>query len=211
MSDRSRKPTDELEAALAALVPADAAVDRDQMMYQAGWEAARRVAADKRPGHFWQVTSGLMTAATIALAITLVQRGAPNNAVAEATPRPTQDAAESPLLPAVPEEVPAEGVAAAPAAEAASPRRGTERAWRFGDPASNYLALREVVLSRGVESWPAVYRDSSRTRTGPVDRSRTTNARELLDEMLRDAKPPQALGEEGQPVGSEFRNQETTV
>lgn len=220
MSDQSQKPTDELEAALAALVPAAAAVDRDQMMYQAGWEAARSVSAANRPGHFWQITSGLMTAATIALAMTLVQRGGVNNAVAEATPRPQQGAAESPLVAAVPEEVaggtpaetPAEGVAVAPAvapaAEAASPWRG---AWRFGDPASNYLALREVVLSRGVESWPAVYRDSSRTRTGPVDRSPTTNARELLDEMLRDANPPQALGEDGQPVGSEFRNQETTV
>jgi len=213
-TDKNPLADNELEAALAELVPTAAAVDRDQLMYQAGWDAACAATAMKGRSHFWQATSGLMTAATIALAFVLAQQNSNRGAVAAVADRPSQDSVESKPAVAEPDNVDNSVAIASPvasAAEAVSPRRFAAPAWQFGDPATNYLALREVVLTRGVESWPAAYRDSSKVRTGQVDRTRDTSARELLDQMLREAKQPDALGEDGQPVGSQLLDQETTV
>ncbi len=71
MSDRMNEPFDDpmlkrLEARLAErLVACPTAIDRDQLLYQAGWEAAE----EKRPVAVWRwpLATGVMTAATVAL------------------------------------------------------------------------------------------------------------------------------------------------
>lgn len=71
MSDRMNEPFDDptlkkLEARLAErLVVRPTTIDRDQLLYRAGWEAAK----EKRPVAAWRwpLATGVMTAATVAL------------------------------------------------------------------------------------------------------------------------------------------------
>lgn len=78
MSDRMKKPSDDpaiedpqlqnLEARLAErLVACPTTIDRDQLLYQAGWEAAEAKASRPLAAWRWPTATGVMTAATVAL------------------------------------------------------------------------------------------------------------------------------------------------
>ena len=72
MSGPARDPeVTALEAALAGLAPAPAALDRDRLMFRAGLAAARR------PGWLWPGAAGVLSLATATLAVLLAVRPGP--------------------------------------------------------------------------------------------------------------------------------------
>lgn len=70
MSDRT-KELSALEQQLAAMQPAAPAVDRDRLMYQAGWEAAQAIAAKRVMPRVWRAVACLSTAAMLVLVLQL--------------------------------------------------------------------------------------------------------------------------------------------
>lgn len=216
VNDTAKPDDGNLERALSQLVPVESAVDRDQLMYQAGWEAGRATVVRRPTASIWKATTGLMTAASLGLGIMLVQQNDQGDAGASATASVANTDNHPKLATAAMDtgESDVGETSAKPesaTAGASPPPRYVTRARRYGDPASNYLALREVVLTRGVESWPVRYNASSDLKRDERAIPPSANSRELLEQMLRQTgeSGPRANGEE--PLGNHSSVEEQTV
>lgn len=193
------KMNDELLQSLQQLQPAAADLDRDELMFRAGFQAASKAAgeafpaagrlaprglSDKSPA-LWKATTGLMTAATVALAIALARQEPASNAppVAETAPPVAPTTAENEITEPeaeTPPELP-------PAVSYKNPLLAA-------DPSRNYLALRAAVLTRGVDAWP-IYVDNSGGSTTSENRPAPT-LYELRNQYLptsvdRAVEPPE--------------------
>jgi hypothetical protein len=173
-----------LERGLAALTPAAIHCNRDRLMFDAGFAAAAARAPALPPPRFWSariwpMMTVVSTAASITLAILLIQQPPTDAPGVAIRPQVIVDAV-------VPSPVHAQLVSAAPAA-------GTWPAFLPAwlapvPPTSGYLARRNAVLVLG----PAALEgentrlSASGNGNGPP---RPTTARELLEEYL----PPSAL------------------
>ena len=172
-------PRNDIEQALAQLVPRAPTVDRDQLMYQAGWAAATASQADslavasRQVTWLWPASTGVMVAATLALALMLVNRppsGTPPVAGAlsqKQVPSPGQDSlpvpteqipllqpsAVSPAMPSLAEAIPHE-TPSLPLLVVSLPRWIFAPATESALPRENYLTMRAVALERGIDAWP---------------------------------------------------------
>ncbi len=161
-----------IEAALKTLRPVKVDLNRDELMYQAGYAAGVSSAAQgQRPQYLWKATTGLMTAATVALAFVL----ASDNGI-EAQPTVAQ-AVESTDMKDTVDPVPAQTIP--PPVEVIS----KPSLLLLADPSTNYLALRAAVLHRGVETWPTDYREPMPRVTEPRG-SGSATVRDLMEELL---------------------------
>ena len=180
-NDANRMTSDELEQALAGMVPTTPEIDRDALMYRAGYVAARGLAAERRTVRFWQGSTVLMTAASVALAITLWQRPS-----AEPQPQFVKAPTVTPPVEAVADhETPSSENSAAPVAQS-SPQISQVPSidpLLLADPSKNYLALRAVVLRRGVDAWP-VEREASSTGVPAAAPTGPSTVRGLMEELL---------------------------
>lgn len=192
---------DEVEHALAGLAPLPARVDRDLLMYRAGQAAAARGPASVRRGtRFWQATTGLMTAATVALAFMQFRHP-------EASSKAPLVAAESgePTVVVGVDEVPPSPPVVPPA-----PARIVPSPLLRADPSRNYLALRTAVLTWGVETWPTDYREPVRNASQSAP-ERPTSARDLLEELLPASPAPPLPSHEEATEASSHRDEESMI
>lgn len=182
---------DPIEQALASLSPTVPCVDRDALMYQAGYEAAVvNYKSDNQPARIWQAATGLMTAATVALAVVLAQ---------SVSDKPSVVAVEPPIAG---DHEPSVAVQAAEATEESDSKKTKDYLVNqqrsigpplyAGDPATNYIALRQAIIMRGVDAWP---RDNHQEGSAAGDVSTASprpaaNVRNLLHEMLSSEPPP---------------------
>ncbi|QDU58789.1 hypothetical protein [Aeoliella mucimassa] len=183
---------DPLEATLRQLQPAEPQVDRDELMYRAGYAAGvehRREKTTRRSSlSIWQASTGLMTAATITLAVMLARQ--PDGATAidlanvDRMSAPVEIDDQEPLQAPDPELPPLAPV------EVAEPLSPLLVVAPSGDPSSNYLALRAAVLLRGVDAWPDFTdrQPSTRRASDPVPTRTMLNMR---NELLRSPTPSQ--------------------
>jgi len=140
---------EKLEAELRQQVPQDCAVDRDALMYQAGWAAAE-VAGRLRWG--WPTTSGLLAASVAVLAFFLV-RGSEPVPMAEVKTEPTKPAIEHrlPNLVLTPEQpVRVVPVRHWEAEVAALARRHQLKKWDVVDREVTKVASTEVKTARSL-------------------------------------------------------------
>jgi hypothetical protein len=172
-----------LERGLAALAPAAIHCDRDRLMFDAGFAAAAARAPALPPrfwsARIWPVTTMVSTAASITLAILLIQQSPTDPAGAAVRPQVIVDAVS-------PSPVHAQLVSAVPSAgewPAFLP------AWLAPvQPTSGYLARRNAVLVLGPAALEGENTRLSASGNGNGPPPPIT-ARELLEEYL----PPSAL------------------
>jgi len=200
--DEIRMTNDELEQALAGLTPAAPEIDRDALMYQAGYAAARGLTTPRRTVRFWQGSTALMTAASVALAVALWERPTP-----EPVPQLVEAPAVAPSIEAVAaSEPPAPETNAAPLIQPAS--LPVIDPLLLADPTKNYLALRAVVLRRGVDAWP-VERGMSPAGPPRSSPSRPSTVRGLMEEFL--PPPPEAKRSTNDSLNEASTHPEETV
>lgn len=203
-NDEIRMTNDQLETLLGQFAPVDAVVDRDTLMYQAGYAAAASQLAPTRFGrHIWKTSTVLATAASVALALVLANQ------------RPTDEAGqiatvEAPAQPSDPVVVATDAIV--PVNREVRPATSDQpkpSPLLLADPSSNYLALRAAVLWRGVETWPTDYREPS--HSAPVKGvQRSSTIQDLLNEILPTVQEPQEpAGDE--PTEASSNNEETIV
>lgn len=135
--DKMKPDLEAMEAALSSLRPAPSGADRDRLMYLAGQAATGAGSADARPprtGWFWPCS----TAASLLVAVTFagmwLSRGEPEVRVVfrdrpVAAPQPPDQADEA---------IAADVVDASPG-----------KSWQ-----TDYLRLRRLVMTEGVEAMP---------------------------------------------------------
>jgi hypothetical protein len=145
-----------VEAALGALRPVPSGVDRDRLMYLAGEAAASRSLSRRRRWADWLWPCA--TAASVLLAVTFATmwfaRGEPRIVYVERPARAREDSSPP----------------AAPRTEAVRrPKR-----WR-----TDYLQLRRLVMSRGVDALPE-------TPSGPASGAETLRWGSGLDRTLEE-------------------------
>jgi len=141
-----------VEASLAALPPFPSGIDRDRLVYLAGQAAAGALPGTKRrpAGWLWPMATAASLLVAAALGAMLAVRSQPE--IVERLVVVRQPA--EPVAPAP--------VAAHPAVETPLARSRPSR------PPAEYLRLRDLVLSRGVDALPET---SAKHRPGPVWRS----------------------------------------
>jgi hypothetical protein len=176
-----------LEQQLAALTPTAPRIDRDKLMFAAGQAAVSRprwpgdvFSRPKWPGYiggpcwagssFWPAATAMMTAATVLLATMLVwQRQSAQVAEREAKPQAALARVD---------DRPGDGAAGlAPRPEVLT------AGWpAFQQPASGYLGIRYIALTRGV----GALEPSVSGTTGGRDSSNGTprTQRDMLNELL---------------------------
>ncbi|MCR4414619.1 MAG: hypothetical protein NUV77_19555, partial [Thermoguttaceae bacterium] len=183
------EPLEELkaiEAALASLVPRRDVLDRDRLMYRAGWAAARAARRGRAAARAWAVAFSTMTAVAATLLVALLTRWPTQ------VPGPT-------ARPGAPGEV--EGTVAAGPVDrvgpAANPSPEGVAAWPPAGPAGDgwsraplgptapYPLLLARVLERGLDAWAPEVSTPSPAREGP---SPPSSYRELREAML-DGRP----------------------
>jgi hypothetical protein len=209
-NDEVRMTNDEIEKVLAEFAPAPMAIDRDELMYRAGFNAARgydtsRAAAPALPHalRIWQSTTALATAASIALAFALWQQPSPQ---------------QLPQMVGAPIAEPEQLVDSEPASSATTPVLASETSrppridpLLLADPTNNYFALRATILERGVDAWPVQHRTYSEL-PGDSGTRRPPTVRRLMEEMLPTPAPTKARdGETENPNEASNRNQEPVV
>lgn len=164
----------DFEARLAAVRPPAVQIDRDRLMYEAGWAAAEARLARPMPpaNHWWKAASAVSTLAAVALLAVVLQRptltassGAASEEANTTTPSTLVEAAD-----------PVEGRPAPerrPAPPWTAPQRPT--------PSAPYLALRQAVVAGQFEDVDA---DAAVTPvSGPEPRGLITS-RDLMEQML---------------------------
>lgn len=190
---------DKIEAALKSLRPVKVELNRDELMYRAGYAAGASSAAQgPRPQYLWKATTGLMTAATVALAVVL----ASDNGI-EAQPTVAQ-AVESTDVKDTVDPVPAQTIP--PPVEVISKTSPL----LLADPSTNYLALRAAVLHRGVETWPTDYREPTPRVTEPRG-SGSATVRDLMEELLPVERSYAVPDEEGEESTEAVTHEEESI
>jgi hypothetical protein len=207
-NDEVRMTNDQIEKVLGEFAPAPMAIDRDELMYRAGFNAARgsvisSIATPQRQLRIWQSTTALATAASIALAFALWQQPSPQ---------------QLPQMVATPVAEPEQLADSVPASSTVSPALASETSrppridpLLLADPTNNYFALRATILERGVDAWPVEHRTYSEL-PGDSDTRRPPTVRRLMEEMLPTPAPTKARdGETENPNEASNRNQEPVV
>ncbi len=191
------------EAALAALKPRGNAINRDRLMFLAG-QASGSSTQPRRWG--WPAAFGAMTTVAASLLTALMVR--PPQVVERIVDRVVE-------VPAAPLDATFAGMnrydrrATGNGALPAAPRRWIEQpsswtAFLFAPTedypavllspakASNYMRLREIAFTRGLDGWPTPGGVEVAGASMP-SRSRPSSQRELLDELLQkpDVSHPQ--------------------
>jgi len=159
-----------VEAALASLSPAPSTVDRERMMYLAG-RASAAVGSPRRPartGRLWPLATAASTLLAVTFGALLLVRGSP------------------------PVETRVVYVEAPPADGHAVPRQPTGPAspgdrLRKGPISTDYLRMRRLVLSKGIDALPA---PKARRGTGIEAPWRARDYHQQLRELLEDAMKP---------------------
>lgn len=192
--DKNYLENDPIEQALASLSAVAPRVDRDALMYQAGFQAALASATSSvRPARFWQAATGLMAAAAVTFAFMLA-RGASESSPAVAVgaaPESSLSDKNSPIASQV-ADANDESNFTMVNESVADEQLELSAPLQLGDPASNYLALRQAVLIWGVDSWPRDYRQptiSSADQSDPASQP-AVSVRHLLNEMLPEKPAP---------------------
>lgn len=181
-NDKVRMTNDELEQALAGIAPTAPEIDRDALMYQAGYAAARGLASQQRTIRFWQSSTALLAAASVALAFTVWQRP---------TTEPVVKVVEAPPSSPTPEAIAEADVPAAENQPVVQPAvLPTIDPLLLADPSKNYLALRAVVLRRGVDAWP-VERHTLPTTSPHATPTRPSTVRGMMEELLPPPSKPE--------------------
>lgn len=198
----------QVESLLASFVPAAPAVDRDRLMFEAGWQAALAslenlpARQSKLSRYAWPAATALATAASVMLAVMLVRQPEQVENVAQMAPR--EEVQEVTVDPAPPTPEPeaideARLVASPPALP--WPFRSVSLA---GD---NYLAVRSAVLETGLSA----LRPSEPTMTSSDDTVRPpVTMRSLMDEYLPTSRATSDsnVESEEEPMGHSLSNQE---
>lgn len=196
-NDEVRMTNDQIEHRLAEFVPAPHAIDRDALLYRAGYNAACGLAASQRSVRLWQTTTALATAASVALAFALWQ---------QPSPQPLPQMVEAP------QEEAEQLVEHAPPVAEPTPVIAREAPridpLLYADPSSNYFALRATILEHGVDAWPVEQRTYS-IPASDTERSQPPTVRRLMEEMLPPAKPHEP--EHRIPNEASNRSQESVV
>lgn len=207
-NDEVRMTNDEIESLLCSFEPNALHVDRDALMYRAGYAAACGPAARGSHVRLWQSTTAVMTAATVALAVMLARdetRSAPAVAEVDVPVHPERSVDEQQVV-----------VAAAPSPAPPVEQNDEQQARKrqsspllLADPSSNYLALRAAVLHRGVETWPTDYREPAIDYPGG-ELHRTSTVRNLMQEVLPSVPQPRE-DDHPQPTDASTTDEETIV
>ncbi len=165
-----------VERKLARLTPAAPRIDRDRLMFEAGRAAARPrwpvyIAGPSWAGlRFWPAATAAMTAATLLLATMLVwERGAALDVGGEAKPQAA--------LARVDDRAGDGEVRLAP-----RPDVSTAGWFAFQQPASGYLGVRYIALTRGVGALEPSFQAAGGDRDSSNDAPRTQ--RDMLNELL---------------------------
>ena len=178
------EPLTDLERALLALKPKACSLDRERLMFLAGQASAgsRRERAESS-ARFWRVTTAVASLAAIGLAFAAIAQ--PERPVAQtiahdaAAPRSETTAAVG--------LHPQPKTAERPAASDHHGGRGVagDRAWNFpaerplvsSDAPLNYLQLRRIALTRGIDALPS-------PPLAEVAASQPLTQQELLEDFL---------------------------
>jgi hypothetical protein len=208
-NDEVRMTNDEIEKRLAEFASAPLAIDRDELLYRAGFNAAARgydiskTATPHRTLRIWQSATALATAASVALAFALWQQPSPQ---------------QLPQMVGAPDAHPEHLVESEPASSSITPvlasestRQGRIDPLLLADPTNNYFALRATILQRGVDAWPVEHRTYTAS-PGDSDRRRPPTVRRLMEEMLPAPIPAKSRDAEPEnPNEASHRNQESVV
>lgn len=178
-----------MESQLASFLPAAPAIDRDRLMFEAGWQAAVATlspAPQRGLAHYgWPAATALATAASVMLAVMLVRQPPQGEFVAQTPQSEQSDETEvTPSLPASePERIDEASFVATPA----------PLPWPFRNVSlgsDTYLAVRTAVLETGI----GALRSSEPTMSLSAETIRQpATMRSLMDEYLpgprADSKP----------------------
>ena len=166
MSERLNPKLTAVEAALASLSPTDAQLDRDQLMYAAGAQAAK--SRTKHFQRFWLASTAVLVFVSCGLAGLLVTRSEP--LVVERIVYRDRETNNDLAVPLHEEDF----------VDDSSPDDWKARFQPTAAP-SQYLLLRQVVLTRGVAGLPeSLPRSDSESVRAPT----VSGSREMLHELL---------------------------
>lgn len=201
--DRLSPADQKIESQLASFTPAAPAIDRDRLMFAAGWQAAM-ASLERTPqrgvGRYgWPAATALATAASVMLAVMLVREPPQLGSVAQ-----HEETIEVEVEPAAPVPEPKAMV------ETQLMTSPSPLPWPFRSVSlagDNYLAVRSAVLEVGV---------SSLRSTGPVSSSSDDTVRppatmrSLLDEYLPNprTKSGSQVEPEEEPMGQCLSSEE---
>lgn len=169
------------EAGLAALAPASAGLNRDELMYRAGWAAcaaAGTAPMTMRPAGrtvavawLWPLTTAGLVLLSATLGIVLVARQPEVEVVYVEKPVDKSIEAEKQRVPAAPATLPARDhrVASSQGTTEIQTAATNRPKARFGN---DYLSLRERVLAFGVDVLPSYSAASENGGSPPVRDSR---------------------------------------
>lgn len=163
--------TSEIEALLGSFVAQAPPLDRDRLMFRAGFAAAQAnfvepvVRPAKSPGRLWPLFTLASSAAALVLAVLLWQR--PQQIVV--VERVVEREATAPVQP--PEPTPS-------SAPAVKPRATLPRDIAIIDPQPTYLVRRQRLINDPVEAFAQVQMSAGSSDVG------TATQRELLQEMV---------------------------
>lgn len=184
-NDPSSDGLNRIEDALASLQPNEPAIDRDRLMYQAGWVAAEAAQSRRVGPRLWRAATCVSTAAALLL---LVTRG---------EQLVTQPANQQPVVAKAetdPQEPPSEVVSShdwnQPQVVETPPRRLPVFRAASPSPASNYLAMRQAAIE-GRFSFSSPDEDIGDDADSYPTRPPATS-RNLMRELLRDEQPSPA-------------------
>ena len=169
MNEPDKNSINEFEARLAALRPAEPEIDRDHLMYEAGWAAAEARLTDSPSGSptVWKLATAASSLAAAALLVVVVNR--PASPVAQASVNLT----------------PAPSTLNANANDVEPPRQTPtrRRAGLAPAPAAPYLALRHAAITGRLDAF-----DRPTTRTSEASRPvrAPSTTRNLMEELLSD-------------------------
>ncbi len=204
--DRLSALDQQVEARLQNFVPSAPAIDRDRLMFDAGWQAALvSLEAAPRRGAVrfgWPAATALATAASVMLAVMLVRQSTPVESVAtahreEVAPEQIATASTVPTVDANDE------------ATELPPTTSPQLPWPYRLPVGgdNYLAVRSAVLSGGVNMLRST---GYSTTSGETPEREPATMRNLLNEYLppSETRSDSPAESDPEPMGRTLPNKE---
>jgi hypothetical protein len=204
--DRLSPADQKIESQLASFAVAAPVIDRDRLMFEAGWQAAM-ASLERTPqrglGRYgWPAATALATAASVMLAVMLVREPQQVESVAQTAQREEVETVEVDPSP--------------PAHEAEAPdeprlvRSPSPLPWPFRNVSlgsDTYLAVRSAVLETGISALRSP--EPTMSSSGETIRQPAT-MRSLMDEYLPSPRADSRPGAESddEPMGNRITSQE---
>lgn len=204
--DRLSAADQQVESLLQSLVPAAPAIDRDRLMFEAGWQAAlaslERAPRTSAHRYGWPAATALATAASVMLAVMLVREPQQVESVAQTAQREEIETVEVDPAPPTPD---AEALDEPRLVRSPSPLPWPFRNVSLGG--DTYLAVRSAVLETGVSSLRSP--EPTMSSSGETIRPPAT-MRNLMDEYLPNPRPSSKADAESndEPMGQRITSEE---